>query len=54
VDELPFAADRCPCVEKLRTCYQLLLASETVQLVFVMSVWGMGLVLGYQSDRCWA
>jgi hypothetical protein len=31
VDELPFAADRCPCVEKLRTCYQLLLASETVQ-----------------------
>jgi hypothetical protein len=31
VDELSFAADRCPCVEKLRTCYQLLLASETVQ-----------------------
>jgi hypothetical protein len=31
VDELPFAADRCPCVEKLRTCYQLLLASETVR-----------------------
>jgi hypothetical protein len=31
VDELPFAADCCPCVEKLRTCYQLLLASETVR-----------------------
>jgi hypothetical protein len=31
VDELPFAADRCPCVEKLRTCYHLLLASETVR-----------------------
>jgi hypothetical protein len=31
VDELPFAADRCPCVEKLRTYYQLLLASETVR-----------------------
>jgi hypothetical protein len=31
VDELPFAADRCPCVEKLRTCHQLLLASETVR-----------------------
>jgi hypothetical protein len=47
-----FAADRCPCVEKLRTCYQLLLASDSaVQLVsvlgsVVMSVWGMGMVLG--------
>jgi hypothetical protein len=37
VDELPFAADRCPCVEKLRTCYQLLLASDSaVQLVFTL------------------
>jgi hypothetical protein len=35
VDELPFAADRCPCVEKLRTCYQLVLASETVRCIGV-------------------
>jgi hypothetical protein len=38
VDELPFAADRCPCVEKLRTCYQLLLASDrALQLVYISS-----------------
>jgi hypothetical protein len=42
-----FAADRCPCVEKLRTCYQLLLASETVQCSWCPS-WA---VPSYQHEQ---
>jgi hypothetical protein len=42
-----FAADRCPCVEKLRTCYQLLLVSETVQCSWCPS-WA---VPSYQHEQ---
>jgi hypothetical protein len=35
VDELPFAADRCPCVEKLRTVLPIIVGirDSAVQMV---------------------
>jgi hypothetical protein len=51
VGELPFAADRCPCVEKLRTCYQLLLAIRDSAFQLVSTLGSVVISAGGVSAR---
>jgi hypothetical protein len=40
VDELPFAADRCPCVEKLRTVLPIIVGIRDISAVQLVSTLG--------------